>query len=134
MDFAIAIKFLELVKGLFGFQAALNAEERQKRERISLFLTKISECLNAIAAALKQGSSVAARSGELNEYMDALMAVLQGVVDDDVLEKYSELLSHAAIARGLAADPEGGEEAAAGIEIIEEAAGRFRGLANILIA
>ncbi len=134
MEFMIAKGFLDLAKGLLGFKAALSAEKRQKRERISQFLTKISECLNSIAAALKQGTSVTARCGELNEYMDALMQVLQGVVDDEVLEKYSELLSKAAIAEGLVAELEGGKEATAGIEIIEEAAGRFRGLANVLIA
>ncbi len=134
MEFTIAKGFLELAKGLLGFKAALGAEKRQKRERISQFLTKISECLNSIAAALKQGTSVTARCEELNEYMDALMQVLQGVVDDEVLEKYSNLLSQAAIARGLVAELEGGKEATAGIEIIEKAAGRFRGLANVLIA
>lgn len=134
MEFTIAKGFLDLAKGLLGFKAALSAENQQKKERISQFLAKISECLESIATGLKQGTSVTAKCGELSEYMDSLMQVLQGVVDHEVLEKYSKLLSQAAIARGLAAELKEGEASTAGIKIIEEAAGRFRGLANVLIA
>ena len=134
MDFTIAKGFLDLAKGLLGFKAALSAEDQQKKERISHFLIKVSECLESIATGLKQGTGVAARCGELNEYMDSLMQVLEGVVDHEVLEKYSQLLSQAAIVRGLVAELGHGEESATGIEIIEESAGRFRGLANVLIA
>jgi|GEM_PF-3668410 len=129
-----AAAFLALSSGLFGLAKQVGGWRKDKREDASGFLLNISQCLSGIAANAEANTQIDDAFGELSAYMDGLMAVLKGVVDDSTLAKYSAVLNADTIQKKLILEVNDPDQRNEAIRLVREAAGKFRGLANHLLA
>jgi hypothetical protein len=133
MEIATAKGFLDLINGLFGPVKEFRDWRTNKRKRVSDFLLKISQCLSTMATNAETRTQLDDVCGELNAYMDALMAALDGIVDTVILERYSAVLNAATIQRKLVLELNDPTQRNEAIRVVREAAGQFRGLANVLL-
>jgi hypothetical protein len=132
MELQTANGFLDLAKGLVEPLREFAAWRKDRKTRVASFCEKIAECLTNIAESAETQKPIEAHCGELNSYMDALMELLEGIIPKERLAKFSMILNQASIQRTLIGELTASQERVIGMRLIREAAGSFRGLANIL--
>ncbi|MES2669468.1 MAG: hypothetical protein V4673_03490 [Pseudomonadota bacterium] len=130
---------LETAQGLLSLATSLldpiksyGQWKRDRKDRVADFCEKISDCLAAVVEGAVGDGRISARCGELSVYMDQLMQALEGVVDTARVRDFSAILNNATINRTLVMELSDPLQRAEAIAVIEDAAGRFRGLSNVL--
>ncbi|WP_088241069.1 hypothetical protein [Calothrix rhizosoleniae] len=128
----IAKNLLEFAQNLLNLGDSIAKKELEKRLRIADYLDKIAKCIDDIVALFERGEKPYGGCGELDEYLRSIFDTLQGVFSEDDIERYERVLTGGALARGalFIVKDAGSKEIAQGT--LEDAAGRFRALANRL--
>jgi hypothetical protein len=135
--------FLDLAKSLLGIQADLSRSAFERRERVASYLDKIVNCIEQIIESFRKEKIPYNQCSELDEYLDLLIEVIGKEVGEDRLWRYKEILNNAAETRGqyvsaflqgsyLSGEDLIGSTPEAELQILEDAAGRFKALANSL--
>lgn len=135
--------FLDLAKSLLGMKADLDKSAFEYRERVASYLDKIVICLEEIIKSFREDKNPSNQCSELDEYLYLLLEVVGKEVGEDRLHRYEEILNNAVQARGAYASAFLQDSSLSGshlnystpeaeLQILEDAAGRFKALANSL--
>jgi len=135
--------FLDLAKSLLGIKAELDKSAFERRERVASYLDKIVHCIEQIIESFSKEQNPSNQCSELDEYLYLLIEVIGKEVGEDRLWRYEEILKNAVESRGIYVSAflqdsylSGGNlsdsTAKAELQILEDAAGRFKALANSL--
>ena len=133
---------LDLAKTLFGLKSDLNKSLLERRQRLATYLDGVVGCLGDILSELNQGEKPFADCSELKEYLRLLTETVGKEVGEDRLARYEDVLFRAAEGKRIAItlydlDPflefsENQAEFQQAIQVLEDAYGTFKALANSL--
>ena len=143
---------LDLVKSLLGLKADLDKSALERRLRIGAYLNNISDCLNQSVKKFREGEAPVNICAEIDEYLYDLFEVVEEEIGVEKFERYKQILANAATykARAVSAflqhtslDQVGADSYPSNVipesalqtleddlRVLEDAAGRFKALAN----
>ena len=133
MEIVVATKLLDFASNLFDLGGKLKEAKREKKERISKFLLNISETLSDLVVKAENGEDFSDNCGELSTYMDPLIDIVSDYLSQDKVDEFSQALSQALIFRTLTDEVTGHPGKEQALMQIKEAAGKFKGLSNVLL-
>lgn len=126
---------LDVAKSLLGLSDQLRAADRQRRQAMADLFEKISGCLVAVSTEIRRGGVPHGRCGELEEYALSLPALLEKELGRDRANELGEMLQSAYNVESVAINLqqlESAGEKEPHLAQIEEAAGKFQALANLV--
>lgn len=126
--------FIEVAAKLAEFSGQLKQANTKKRESIAAYFKTVGECLKNIAQQLREGEVPTTKFGELQVYAEQLSMIITDYVGREEANKLSDwLVKTTNIIRNEAPfiiqEFHDSHNNQGSIQIIEEASGRFSGLA-----
>ncbi|WP_073069413.1 hypothetical protein [Phormidesmis priestleyi] len=142
---------LDLAKNLLGLKADLDKSVLERRQRVATYLNNISDCLNQSVKKFREGEVPASLCSEVDEYLYSLFDIVGEEVGEEKLERYKQILANALVYKGrtisaflqgtsLESVADSGsldvipksklQTVEADLRVLEDAAGRFKALAN----
>src|SRR5260370_2737859 len=97
--YEIAKYFLEFAKELVGLGSTLQKAKFEKRTRLAQHLDNIAGCLEAIGIAFNKMEEPHGQCGALGEYVRSLPDVCKGILSEEDIERFKELLESKADSR-----------------------------------
>lgn len=127
----IAKNLLEFSQCLLGLGETIATHRREERERLAMYLDKIASTVETIRHSLEKEDRPVSACAELDEYVLTLAHVLTPTLPKEAA-RFEQALTRGSLARGLLmiVRDAGSQEIA--FNDLDEAAGRFRALANRL--
>ena len=126
---------LEVARSLLGISDQLRAADQQRRQRMADLFEKISGCLVAVSTEIRTGGVPHGRCAELEHYAQALPALLEKELGPARATELGDMLHSAYNVESVAINLqafEGVSEKEPYLAQIEEAAGKFQALANLV--
>lgn len=123
----------DIAKSLFGLAGQIKTANQEQRSKLAALLEQIASCLSTAVDDLRAGNKASVQCGELKAYAKELDKTVSGIVDEKAANELSYELEYAYKGRlEIRELPDDKKEAY--LEKFQEAAGQFRGLANIIRA
>jgi len=126
---------LEVARSLLGISDQLRAADQQRRQRMADLFEKISGCLVAVSTEIRTGGVPHGRCAELEHYAQALPALLEKELGPARATELGDMLHSAYNVESVAINLQTFEsisEKEPYLAQIEEAAGKFQALANLV--
>jgi len=131
--FSIVNNILNVAKSLSGFRDRLKEEDQAQRERISRLFDAIGDCLIAVCSEIRAGTVPYGRCSELVTYDHELPDLISGKVGEEKANELGSTLYSAYNVEGMAIDLSEQQDKEPYLQKIDEAAGKFKALANLLL-
>lgn len=126
---------LDVAKSLVGMSDQLRNADRQRRNDMSALFEQISRCLEGVSTEIRAGRVPHGCCGELQQYAQALPALVQNELGDTRAKDLGNTLKSAYNVESVAMNlqqVEDAQEKEPYLTQIEEASGQFRALANLV--
>lgn len=126
---------LNVAKSLLDAAEFFRASSRQRREDMAVLFEEISACLTDVATEIRLGGVPHGRCAEMQQYARDLPDKTRKELGDDRAEELGGTLADAYNVEQVAMELQRVEDAADKepyLATIEEAAGKFRALANLV--
>jgi hypothetical protein len=134
--FDIFKTILDVAKSLLGLSDQLRSADRQRREAMSGLFSSISDCLVDVSTEIRAGRIPHGRCAEIEQYAQDLPGKIRNEVPDraDELGQLLQSAYHVEIVAMNLHQLEQDADKEPYLAQIEEAAGKFRALANLIKA
>jgi hypothetical protein len=126
---------LDVAKSLLGMSEQLRGAERQRRADMADLFGKISECLVAVSTEIRSGGVPHGRCGELEQYAQALPSIVENELGSAKAQELGQTLHSAYNVESVAMtlqEVHDASEKEPYLAQIEEAAGKFQALSNLI--
>ena len=125
---------LEVAKSLLGMSDQLRAADRQRRQDLATLLEQISTTLAEVSSEIRLGRVPYGKCSEVKAYADKLPDKVRLEIGETEADELGRTLLSAYDVEGMAIDLQDNAEKEPHLQVIEEASGKFRALANIMRA
>lgn len=117
---------------LMGLASKLAEGNQARRERMADFFISISDCLAAVSSELRQRRTPHGKCAEMRQYAEALERMVADEVGAPKARELATDLMSAYQVERLSADLRHAASAEVNLDLIDEASGKFRALANMV--
>jgi hypothetical protein len=125
-------KILNVAKAAMGLSDQFRAAQSEKKEKIAKLFEQIGDCLIKVSAEIRAGRVPHGSCNELSTYAQELPVLLSKELGDTKARQLGEDLDAAHNTEAGAIDLRGEDDPEPYLQRLEEAAGKFQALANLI--